>query len=389
MRSISLYLHVPFCARNCPYCSFYHVAHSPERETAFVEAVCEEIRRISHEFGPDVSLRTIYLGGGTPSVLTGRSLAGIRSVLDPFISDGRLMEFTVELNPEDVNETLPGCLKDMGVNRISLGTQSMDARALKKLQRCSPGTNERAVALLRSYFDNISFDVLVGIPLLGHGCDELKETMQMLHAYHPKHFSVYCLEHHEGEKPSSVEFFDGVDAEKSADEYLLVCEFLREQGYHHYEVSNFALPGFESLHNLAYWCGDEYIGIGPGAHSFMNGRRYFNEPSLERYLSSTADDSRQARIYDEDNSDHLLEKLMLALRTDRGIPMEWINASSRVVEDLVGRGLATIAGGNIILSERGFLLLDEIIVRIAEECENAQERRRSRGRGLDSRFYYG
>jgi oxygen-independent coproporphyrinogen-3 oxidase len=389
MRSISLYLHVPFCARNCPYCSFYHVAHSPEQEAEYVDAACEEIRRIPNELGSEVSLRTVYFGGGTPSVLSDQSLARIRSALDAYISEGRLLEFTMELNPEDVNETLLGRLVDMDVNRISLGTQSMDTRAQKKLQRCSLKTNRRAVALLRSYFDNISFDVLAGIPLRGYGCTELKETMHTLQAYHPKHFSVYCLEYHEGESPGSLEFFNGVDAEKSADEYLLGCDYLKEQGYHHYEVSNFAVPGFESLHNLAYWCGDEYVGIGPGAHSFMNGRRYYNEPSLERYLSSAADGRQRARIYDDEKSDHLLEKLMLALRTDRGIPVEWIHSSHGVVAELVDQGLATVSGGNMILNERGFLLLDEIIVRIAEECENEQEGRRSLGRGLDSRFYYG
>jgi oxygen-independent coproporphyrinogen-3 oxidase len=392
MKPVSLYLHVPFCARSCPYCSFYHVTHSSELEEAFIDAACEEIRRIPDELGREVRLHTLYIGGGTPSVLTAHSMRVLRFALEPLMPEGGRPEFTVELNPEDVEESLLRRLLAMDVNRISLGVQSMDEAAQKKLQRSLPRTNERALSLARRYFDNINVDVLAGIP--GCGLEELGTTMRRLVDYQTEHFSVYCLERGEDERPGSAEFFDEVDSGSLVDQYLFACDFLRERGYRHYEVSNFAVRGRESLHNLAYWAGDEYVGIGPAAHSFVNGRRYCNQPSLEGYLSSTTRAGAALRIYDDEGADRLLENVMLALRTDRGMPVEWIASSSPIVEELVEQGLATSSGGRLILSDKGFLLLDEIVVRICEEPGKLpQEPRYGRGgsprRSLDSRIYYG
>jgi oxygen-independent coproporphyrinogen-3 oxidase len=306
----------------------------------------------------------------------------LRGSLDPLLRGLPPVEFTAEMNPEDVDEPLLTCLKDIDVNRVSLGVQSMDAATQKKLQRCSPRINERAISLVRRYFDHINVDVLVGIPECGEG--ELRETMRTLDTFHPEHYSVYCLERSGGEELGSFAFWDGVDPEKAADEYLLVCDFLREHGYRHYEVSNFAVPDFESLHNLAYWSGDEYVGIGPGAHSFIGGRRYCTEPSLERYISSFAEGTTPARIYDDQDGDSLLEKVMLALRTDRGVPIEWIIDSTAIIDELVDRGLATTSGGRLFLSDRGYLLLDEIIVRICGESGGARRTRHPHARDLDS-----
>lgn len=204
----------------------------------------------------------------------------------------------------------------------------------------------------------------------------MRQTLQTLSTYRPTHFSVYCLERGETGEPSSASFFGGVDDERSADQYLLVCEFLRERGYHHYEVSNFSLPGYESLHNRSYWSGGEYVGVGPAAHSFVNGRRYCNRPSLESYLNSTAHGGAPSRIYDDEKRDDRLERIMLALRTDRGMPVGWLSPSSRILEELVERGLAASSGGRLILSDRGFLLLDEIVVRICDENGNRPAERR-------------
>jgi oxygen-independent coproporphyrinogen-3 oxidase len=365
MRSFSLYIHVPFCARSCPYCSFYHVTHSGKTEQAFVDAACEEMRRIPGELGREFRLRSVYIGGGTPSVLSENSLRMLRSALDPLMSTGRRPEFTFELNPEDVSESLLRCLLGMGVNRISLGVQSMDESAQKKLRRSPPAANERALSFVRRYFDNINVDFLAGIPSVG--LESVEMTMRKLAEYQPEHFSVYCLERGEGERPGCDAFFADVNPGSMVDQYLFACAFLREGGYRHYEVSNFALPGRESLHNLAYWSGDDYVGIGPAAHSYVNGRRYCNQASLEGYLSCAARGKTAVRTYDDGDYDRLLERVMLALRTDRGMPLAWIAPYSPFVEELVERGLATTSGGRLILSDKGFLLLDEIVLRICED----------------------
>jgi len=278
----------------------------------------------------------------------------------------RPVEFTIELNPEDVDESLLVLLRGLGVNRISLGVQSMDAAAQRTLRRCSPRTNQKALSLLEKHFDNINVDVLVGIP--GCGTEEAGRTMEMLAAFQPRHFSVYCLERSEGECPDGASFFDRVDADASADQYLFICDFLKERGCRHYEVSNFAVPGHESLHNLAYWSGAEYVGIGPAAHSFTGGRRYGNGPSLEEYLSAAERGERPLRIHDDGKRDRLLESVMLSLRTDRGVPVDRIEPSSRIIEELIEGGLAGISGGRLVLNDRGFLLLDEIVVKICEAC---------------------
>ena len=361
MRALSLYIHIPFCTRRCSYCSFFHVGRDPRREVDYVDALESEIAATLGVLG-DVRVGTVFVGGGTPSVLGFDHLARVFDAFAPYVDARVTSEVTCEVNPEDVTPDLLTFLEERGVNRVSMGVQSMDAAAQRVLKRCSPQTNARAIERVMARFANVSFDVLLGVP--GASTASVDVTLTALAAYHPAHFSVYCLEPG-GDMEREVEsFFDGVDPDRSADEYLLVCDRLRERGYRHYEVSNFAQPGFESAHNRVYWEGREFLGVGPGAHSFLDGRRFSNAASLSDYLAHRGAARVPARVGDTDDADIGLERTMLALRTAEGMPLSLARGGLTAAEELVREGLARIEGERLALTDRGFLLMNDIVLRV-------------------------
>jgi oxygen-independent coproporphyrinogen-3 oxidase len=181
----------------------------------------------------------------------------------------------------------------------------------------------------------------------------------------PPHFSVYCLERG-GDAGGVVDaFFEKVDAERSADEYLYVCGELSARGYSHYEVSNFARPGYESRHNRVYWDGGEYIGLGPGAHSFVGGARYSNEPSVDRYVERRDDFAPVRRIDRRQQSERDTEALMLGLRTSSGVAVERLACDRAVVDEVVANRLGRLEAGRLVLTDEGFLVLNEIVLRLS------------------------
>jgi oxygen-independent coproporphyrinogen III oxidase len=363
MRPLSLYIHIPFCTRRCSYCSFYHVDTAREREVCFVDALVGEIGAAMPS-RDEVSLRTIFVGGGTPTVLGNDSWERILSALAPWMPDGGPAEFTVEMNPEDVTREMVSFLHGLGVNRASLGIQSMHEVGQKVLKRCAPETNTRAIEIVMREFDNVSFDVLLGVPKTTP--EDLTSTLETLLEHRPRHFSVYGLEAG-GDMSHEVErFFAAVDPDRVADEYLKVCGALAGAGYWHYEVSNFAQPGFESLHNRVYWDGGDYLGLGPAAHSSMGGQRFWNEPSLDSYLSRRGGEHVQARGVDV-HGDEVIERLMLALRTDRGAPRDWLTRDASVIEGFRRDGLIVDDGGRIRATDQGYLVLNDLVLRLGEE----------------------
>jgi oxygen-independent coproporphyrinogen III oxidase len=362
MKPLSLYLHVPFCTRRCSYCSFYHVDAQREREVRFVDALLGEIDAAMPAPG-EVALHTIFVGGGTPTVLGNDSWERIMRALSPWMRAGAPAEFTVEMNPEDVTREMVSFLRTLGVNRASLGIQSMHEVGQKVLKRCTPEINARAIDIVLHQFDNVSFDVLLGVPKTMP--EDLSRTLTALLEYRPRHLSVYGLEAG-GDMSHEVErFFAAVDPDRVADEYLNVCSTLAASGYRHYEVSNYAQPGFESLHNRVYWDGGEYLGLGPAAHSSMGGQRFWNEPSLDSYLSRSGPEHVRSRQIDA-VADDRLERLMLALRTDRGAPREWLTRDTSVIDEFRSEGLLWETDGRIRATDKGYLVLNELVLRLSE-----------------------
>lgn len=357
MKDLSLYIHVPFCKRRCSYCTFYHVPYIDRYETAFVDSLLTEFE-LTMRNANDVRIPSVFLGGGTPSVLTLSSLERILGAVAPWLATDA--EITVENNPEDVTRELMQGFRRLGVNRISLGIQSMVPRALTVLKRCSPDVNAAAIDIVRDHYDNFSFDLVLGVP---DGTEsELEHTLEQLRGYDALHYSVYCLEPGGVMEREVEHFFDGVDPERSADEYLRVCDVMGQAGYGHYEVSNFARPGFESRHNRVYWRGGDYLGIGPAAHSYLGGERYYNEPSIERYVVAAG---RPGRVREErDRQARELERRMLALRTSDGLSLEEVSCGTEVLDDIVADGLARVTDGRIVLTRRGFLVLNDILIRV-------------------------
>jgi oxygen-independent coproporphyrinogen-3 oxidase len=356
---LSLYIHVPFCKRRCAYCTFYHVPFVERYENEFVDALIAEFRQSIAQRG-DVRLPTVFFGGGTPSVLSVASLGRIFDAIAPHATTD--CEITMEANPEDVTPALLRAVKGLGVNRLSLGVQSMSDRALRVLKRCSAATNRSAVEAVRNTFDNFSFDLVLGTP--DGSVDEVGMTLETLSDAAAPHYSVYCLEPG-GVMEKDVEgFFANVDSESAAPEYLHVCEVFGERGYHHYEVSNFARPGRESRHNRVYWRGGDFLGIGPAAHSYLNGDRHHNEASIEAYVTSAGRPARQ--LDPRDAEARRLEHLMLSLRTSDGLPLDDAPCGSAGVAELVEAGLARALDGRLILTDGGYLLLSEIVLRVSE-----------------------
>jgi len=361
MRDLSLYVHVPFCVRRCSYCTFYHVPHIEEYEPAFVDALLVDLQSAADGIGEPFCCPTVFFGGGTPSVLSDDSLNKVFTAIDPFLPRDQTPEITLEANPEDVTDALLSGLRRHGVNRLSLGIQSMNPKALTTLKRCTERTNARGVDLVRQHFENFSLDVLLGVP--DSSIADLQATMEHLIGYEPPHFSVYCLESGGVMEADVSDFFRGVDPERSAEEYMHVCESLERGGYHHYEISNFAKPGFESSHNRAYWRDCEYLGVGPGAHSYIAGERFHNEPSIERYIRETSSAVRS--IERRGTSERETEQRMLALRTSDGLALSDLVDNDGIVDDLVARDLAKVSDDRLVLTDRGFLVLNEIVLRLS------------------------
>ncbi len=331
-----IYIHIPFCKSFCTYCDFYSEIPSCGALERFVEALCTEIsdRACEIPWGHN----TLYIGGGTPSVL---SLVMLRRIVDA-ISGHPFSEFTVEVNPDDIvrgGEGYVKGLRELGVNRVSMGVQSFDDRVLRWMNR-----RHNAAGALKAYeilkaggISNISVDLIFGYGDVGGSAegpfdpmasfvDSLKKAVEL----HPSHISAYQLSIEEGsdlaQKLARGEYSELSD-ELCAEQYALHSAELRAAGYHHYEISNFALPGYEAQHNSAYWNHTPYIGFGPGAHSFKNNIRSWNNPDLGAYMrAAQSGDWASVSGFETLTQEQLRqEDIMLGLRTDSGVPQSLLN----------------------------------------------------------------
>lgn len=350
-----IYVHVPFCKSFCIYCGFYsELCNKDNAFASYCEGVCREIEARREEILASASPRTLYFGGGTPSVLPLKYLRRIVEALP-----GGYEEFTVEANPDDITPEYASALAGMGVNRISLGVQSFDDGILRWMNRRHDAAQAvRAIEIIREAgIENISIDLIFGFPLL---TDEIwNDTLRKALALRPQHISAYQLSVEEGsaldEKARSGAFAQAGE-EQCRSQYDTLCRLLSEAGYRHYEVSNFALPGYEAVHNGAYWARAPYVGLGPGAHSF-DGRltRSWNTQALTGWHR----EQETLTMHDE-----AVEKVMLALRTADGMPESDLlaNANPEAVSALLQKGaLIKIRNGRLRIAENHFFVSDDII----------------------------
>ena len=409
-----VYLHVPFCRSFCTYCDFYSEIACPGRDAelfeSFTEAVCAEASRRRDEIEATRDLDTLYIGGGTPSVLPLAHLQRIVSAIT-----GGSAEFTIEVNPEDIverGEAYVRALLDLGVTRVSMGVQSLDDSILRWMNRRHDAARARqAFGILRKAgVGNISVDLIFGLPQLTEAI--LSQTLSEILAWRPEHISAYQLSIEEGSalgRMATEGRFTEAPQEQCAAQYRQLCDTLREAGYVHYEISNWALPGREAVHNSAYWTRHPYVGLGPGAHSFQDRVRSWNEYSLRSYLSNphrfaeppmqgaspstsvTGGDSVAATFLESladtpsrrleapllrsksgqtsplDGGSETLseaevreEEIFLGLRTAQGVPERLLDAG-RVEQMLSDGRLARTPDGRIRIPEDHWFVSDDII----------------------------
>ena len=285
---VSLYLHIPFCVTKCNYCDFNTYAGIEELMPAYTSAMVDEIGMWGEGLGSEVRVPTIFLGGGTPSLLPLHDVARILDACrNSFKCEGG-MEVTLESNPGDLTvERLKGVL-DVGVNRLSIGVQSFNNVHLAALtRRHSAEEAGRALEMSREAgFENVNLDLMFGLP--NQSLDDWQESVDRARALGPEHLSLYALTLEEG-TPLARDVEKGVtgepDPDLAAEMYQYAVQTLAQSGYEQYEISNWAKPGKECLHNLAYWRNDSWLGIGAGAHSYLGGCRFSEERSPRRYIS--------------------------------------------------------------------------------------------------------
>ena len=302
-----LYIHVPFCVRKCPYCDFY----SLPGETGLISGYAEAVKRNLAQYGEQFD--TVYFGGGTPNLIA-PYMAEILSAVN--IAPGA--EITSECNPASTTPETLAVMRRAGINRISVGVQSLQDGELQKLGRLHTAADAEALILAaeKAGFDSISADVMLGIP--GQTEHTLTDTLNRLRKLPVQHISAYMLTLEPatpfGKNPPP----DMADDEQMADLYALCQQLCGELGFHQYEISNFARDGFECRHNLKYWRDEEYLGIGPAAHSFYAGKRFAVPTDLRRFLN----EPRQTVEVTDDSPGDYDERVMMGLRLAEGIPEE-------------------------------------------------------------------
>ena len=368
-RARGIYVHVPFCARKCGYCDFYSVVADRRVHAAFTERLIEEVRACGAEVQRPV--RTVFVGGGTPTILGADLWRGILAALGDAFDLSKLEEFTVEANPETVAAPLLETLAAGGVNRLSIGAQSFHGRHLLTLERRhEPGNVVRAVGLARrAGIENISLDLIFGIP--GETLAEWDADLDSALSLDPSHLSGYGLTC-EPETPISRRVASGalrpVGEGTEAAMYERAIERLTAAGFEHYEISNFARPGRRCLHNMLYWTGENVLALGPGAAGHVDGMRWKNAPDLAAYLRSSGG-APVSEVEKLDPYRSLGERLMLGLRLLEGAPLEWIDAAldpgrRRVVDGLVAEGLLERTATHLRLTRRGLLLADSVVIEL-------------------------
>lgn len=356
------YVHIPFCKHRCGYCDFATFEDQHDLIDSYVEVLCNEIRQYDN-LGHIDGLKTIFFGGGTPSQL---SIAHFKKIMDVLAvkSVDSLEEITVEVNPDDASfEFLKG-LKDLGVNRISLGVQSFDDEVLGVLDRQHVVSNVfEACEYLKKLEMNFSMDLIYGSP--GETMKSWENTVKQCVALDPTHISMYCLSIESGTplgKLFSKGLLDGVDEDLAVEKYFLADKILANHGYEWYEISNWSKPGFESKHNLAYWQLKPYLGLGLSAHGFINNERYKNSVSLTRYIE---DFQVSKNTYEKLSADDLeVEKVVLGLRLSGGVDKNSIPNQGQLQLLLDEKILRINSLGRIVIADSSRLVAHDIISRL-------------------------
>ena len=364
-----IYVHIPFCTQSCYYCDF-HFSTSKKTKKIVIDAIQQELI-VQKKYFKTENVHTIYFGGGTPSSIDLDSIEGILNSINKLFKINKGVEITIEANPEDVSPKIVERWSSIGINRVSLGVQSLRNKDLKYMNRIHD-KNQAMVAIdvLRSYIDNVSVDLIYGFPLLDNR--SWLNNLEYIAGRGIQHVSCYCLT---VEKNTPLSHFikqgkyKSLDSELGKKQFLIARKFLIDNGYDHYEISNFSKPGFESKHNQNYWNRSIYLGVGPSAHSFNGRIRHWNISNNILYSQKIS----QKKIYYTEEKltakNIINEQILTGLRTKWGLGLgaikhninnkDWELFSRRVIL-LESDKLLKIKNNTIYLTEKGMLTSDSI-----------------------------
>jgi oxygen-independent coproporphyrinogen-3 oxidase len=366
MKPAGLYVHVPFCLTRCGYCDFNAYAGLGDLADSYVEALLGEADLVAGEWG-DAHFVSVFFGGGTPTTLPPGVLARMLAHLEARFDIGDDAEITIEANPDTVDVRSLAALRDAGFTRLSMGAQSFDEGVLLSLERAhSPESVRRAFAAAREAgHRNVNVDLIYGTA--GETMESWRRTLEEAVELEPEHLSCYALTI-EPATPLGREVASGArpapDGDLQADMFLAAGELLAAAGYEHYEISNWARPGFECIHNLGYWEARSYLGLGPGAHSYRGDRRWWNLRPPRRYIDAVSA-GRPPTGGDEvlGPDDRRLELVSLGLRTNRGLAIHEIDherAAPYLAAELLER-----RDGHVVLTEAGMLVANEVAIALS------------------------
>jgi oxygen-independent coproporphyrinogen-3 oxidase len=365
---LGLYIHIPFCKRKCNYCDFYSVAADPDRIRRYVDAVITDMQQKAAMVDGSI-FDSLFIGGGTPSVM-GSELIRIIEAAHQCFSFSQDAEMTCEANPESLTYDFLVDLKRVGINRISIGAQSFCDEELHDLGRLH---NRQDIIrahhdICRAGFENINIDIMFGV---GHKLcniehlEAFSNTLDQIISLNPPHLSCYNLTIQEDtvlHRDLGAYCFADEDTEERM--YQMLCDKLATNGYDHYEISNFAKPGFACKHNIKYWKSQPYLGIGPAAHTFMNNIRYSQKPDLTQYLLGNGHITTEEILCPEDLAK---ERLILGLRMREGVRWQEIESFFDVerlsshIKELSAHELMIIDNCGFSLTEKGFRVSNSII----------------------------
>jgi len=365
-----IYVHVPFCRKACHYCDFHFSTDVRYREQ-MMRAIGQEAELPPDNF-KNIKPETLYFGGGTPTLVETKLLEMLMHSLKNRFDFSRIVETTIEANPEDLTAEKLSELQKLGVDRLSVGVQTFDEDTLQFLNRNHSG--EQALEALNrcrtAGYSNISVDLIFAIP--GRTTEKLKNDLNILLTLAPEHISTYGLtvEHgtyfgHQAAKGK----FSAVDEEQNALEFELIIETLTSAGYQQYEISNFCLPGRHSKHNSSYWKGEPYLGLGPGAHSFRDIYRQFNISNNHLYMQAIAEKILPAAVEKLSLTDRINETVMTSLRTETGVSLtglkEWsgydlLKENNAVVKKMIEDSTALVVDDCLRLTRKGRMIADKI-----------------------------
>ena len=366
-----IYIHIPFCKQRCNYCAFYSTTLYNIRER-YVDALCKEIA-MRKEYAANAPIETIYFGGGTPSTLTLEQLQKICNTIYDVHSVSPTAEVTIECNPDDLTPEFLTQLRRLPFNRISMGVQSFNDTQLKRLGRRHNADKARqAVKNAREAgYDNISIDLIFALP--GSTLSDWEHDLESAIALRPDHLSAYNLTYEEGtplHRALERGDFTELSEEENVEQFQMLITKLKEAGYRHYEISNFALPGRESRHNSSYWNDTPYIGIGAAAHSYNGTSRQWNIADIKEYMEGVESDAPNFEIEELTEEERYNDTILTRLRTAKGLPLAWMkerfceklyNYLLRSAEKEIALGNLKKENGSLSLTEKGIFISDAVI----------------------------